>query len=192
MIADADGKARDELSGVLAAAGYEIRQVERGDEAVAVAREQRPSVAILEIPLPVLSGYEVCRTLKSEHGSGVAVMFLSGERTESYDRVAGLLVGADDYVVKPYAADELLARVRGLLLRTRPLNDSVRSALTRRESEVLRLLSQGLTQHEIASRLSIKPKTVATHIEHVLQKLGVHSRAQAVAVAFRDDVAVVP
>jgi DNA-binding NarL/FixJ family response regulator len=72
------------------------------------------------------------------------------------------------------------------------LNDSVRSALTRRESEVLRLLSQGLTQHEIASRLSIKPKTVATHIEHVLQKLGVHSRAQAVAVAFRDDVAVVP
>lgn len=160
-----------------------------GDEAVAVAREKNPSVAILEIPLPVLSGYEVCRALKFEHGSGVAVMFLSGQRTESYDRVAGLLVGADDYVIKPYAADELLARVRSLHLRTRPLGPSVRATLTRRESEVLRMLSQGLTQHEIAGRLSIKPKTVGTHIEHVLQKLGVHSRAQAVALAFRDDVA---
>ena len=192
LIADADGKARDELTGVLLAAGYEVQQAASGDEAVAVAREIHPSVAILEIPLPVLSGYEVCRALKFEHGSGVAVMFLSGQRTESYDRVAGLLVGADDYVIKPYAPDELLARVRSLQLRARPLGPSVRATLTRRESEVLRLLSQGLTQHEIASRLSIKPKTVGTHIEHVLQKLGVHSRAQAVAVAFRDDMAVVP
>ena len=192
LIADADGKARDELTGVLLAAGYEVQQAASGDEAVAVAREIHPSVAILEIPLPVLSGYEVCRALKFEHGSGVAVMFLSGQRTESYDRVAGLLVGADDYVIKPYAPDELLARVRSLQLRARPLGPSVLATLTRRESEVLRLLSQGLTQHEIASRLSIKPKTVGTHIEHVLQKLGVHSRAQAVAVAFRDDMAVVP
>ncbi len=189
LIADVDANARDELAGVLFAAGYQVQQAASGDQAVAVARESRPSVAILEIPLPVLSGYEVCRALKAEHGSGVGVMFLSGARTESYDRVAGLLVGADDYLIKPYAADEMLARVRALQVRTRPLAGAVRDTLSPRESEVLRLLSQGLAQHEIADRLSIKPKTVGSHIEHVLQKLGVHSRAQAVALAFREDVA---
>jgi two-component system nitrate/nitrite response regulator NarL len=191
LIADVDANARDELADVLFAAGYEVQQAASGDQAVAVARQNHPAVAILEIPLPVLSGYEVCRALKAEHGSGVGVMFLSGVRTESYDRVAGLLVGADDYLVKPYAADELLARVRALQVRTRPLARLARETLSRRESEVLRLLSQGLTQHEIADRLSITPKTVGSHIEHVLQKLGVHSRAQAVAVALREDIAEV-
>ena len=160
-----------------------------GSEAIALAQEGEPSVAILEIPLEVLSGYEVCRALKSSRGSAVSVLFLSGARTESYDRVAGLLVGADDYLVKPYAADELLVRVRRLEARARPMSTGAREKLTRRESDVLRLLAQGLTQDEIAGRLEISSKTVSTHIEHVLRKLGVHSRAQAVALAFRDDAA---
>ena len=187
LIADSDDSVRADLEGVFVAAGFEVHQAMTGDAAVALARTSQPSVAILEIPLPILSGYEVCRALKFEHGSAMAVMFLSGQRTESYDRVAGLLLGADDYVVKPYAADELLARVRTLQARTRPLSGTARESLTRRESEVLRLLAQGLTQPEIAGRMTIKSKTVGTHIEHVLQKLGVHSRAQAVAVAFRDE-----
>ena len=188
LVADDDGSARVELASLLAAAGYTVHQAARGDEAVAVARDTHTSIAILEIPLPTLSGYEVCRALKHERGSEVAVMFLSGKRTESYDRVAGLLVGGDDYMVKPYAPDEVLARVRGLEARTRPLSGAVRATLSRRESEVLRLLSQGLTQGEIARRLVIQPKTVGSHIEHLLKKLGVHSRAQAVALAFRDEV----
>jgi DNA-binding NarL/FixJ family response regulator len=187
LIADGDDEARAELAGVLELAGYTVRQAATGDEAVAAAREEQPAVAILEIPLEVLSGYEVCRALKSELGSGFPVVFLSGLRTESYDRVAGLLIGADDYLVKPYAPDELLARVRRLEARSRPLVGAARTKLTRRESEVLRLLAQGMTQDEIAIRLTISPKTVSTHIEHVLRKLGVHSRAQAVALAFRDE-----
>ena len=144
-------------------------------------------MAILEIPLSVLSGYEVCRSLKSELGAMFPVLFLSGVRTESYDRVAGLLVGADDYVVKPYAPDELLARVRLLEPRARASAGVSRTDLTRREGEVLQLLAHGLTQHEIAVHLGISPKTVGTHIENVLRKLGVHSRAQAVALVFRRD-----
>jgi two-component system nitrate/nitrite response regulator NarL len=188
LIADADAKARRRLADVLETAGYDVFQATSGTEAISVAREFAPGVAILEIPLANLSGYEVCRALKSEFGSAIAVLFLSGVRTEAYDRVAGLLIGGDDYLVKPYAPDELLVRLRRLQVRTRPLPGTVQSTLTRRELEVLRLLAQGLTQHEIAGRLEIKPKTVGTHIEHVLQKLGVHSRAQAVALAYRDDV----
>jgi DNA-binding NarL/FixJ family response regulator len=189
LIADGDRAARAEVAALLEAAGYDVLQAERGDEAIALAQEGEPSVAILEIPLEVLSGYEVCRALKSTRGPAVSVLFLSGARTKSYDRVAGLLVGADDYVVKPYAPDELLVRVRHLESRARPLAATASEKLTRRESEVLRLLAQGLTQDEIAGRLEISPKTVSTHIEHVLRKLGVHSRAQAVALAFRDDAA---
>lgn len=189
LVADGDGKARAKLANLLESAGYDVLLAEGGDEAIALAQEGEPSVAILEIPLDVLSGYEVCRALKSARGPAVSVLFLSGERTESYDRVAGLLVGADDYLVKPYAADELLVRVRRLEARARPLSTGAREKLSPRESHVLRLLAQGLTQDEIAGRLEISPKTVGTHIEHVLQKLGVHSRAQAVALAFRDDAA---
>jgi DNA-binding NarL/FixJ family response regulator len=188
LIADADRDARNELARVLESAGYEVWHADTGEEAITIARDARPAVAILEIPLPVLSGYEVCRALKAEHGSDIAVLFLSGQRTEPYDRVAGLMVGADEYLVKPYAVDELLARLRKLPSRARLLAESVQDSLTPRESEVLRLLALGLTQHEIARRLAIKPKTVGSHIEHILQKLGVHSRAQAVALAFREDV----
>jgi DNA-binding NarL/FixJ family response regulator len=187
LIADADDEARAELTTVLEAAGYAVHHAASGDVAIAIARERKLAVVILEVPLPVLSGYEVCRSLKVEHGSALPILFLSGERTEPYDRAAGLLIGADDYVTKPFAADELLARLRRLQAGSRPLSASVIASLTRRESEVLRLLSQGLAQPEIAERLEIKPKTVGTHIEHLMQKLGVHSRTQAVALALHED-----
>ena len=78
-------------------------------------------------------------------------------------------------LVKPFAPDELVARVRALLRRTEAGSGNGRAHLTGRELEVLRLLADGLEYREIAERLVISPKTVATHIEHVLGKLGVHS-----------------
>jgi len=188
LVADDDRKARGEVVALLESAGYTVREASQGDEAIALAREERPALAILEIPLPVLSGYEVCRALKTELGSDFPILFLSGQRTESYDRVAGLMVGADDYLVKPYAPDELLARLRALEVRSRPAVGAIRSSLTPRESEVLLLLAEGLTQQDIAERLTISPRTVGTHIDHVLGKLGVHSRAQAVALLLRDEI----
>jgi DNA-binding NarL/FixJ family response regulator len=106
--------------------------------------------------------------------------------------VAGLLLGADDYLVKPFEADELLARLRRSLRRHKVLRafrngaPSPLAALTVRESEVLALLAEGLTQAEIATRLVLSPRTVGTHIQHILSKLEVHNRAQAVALALRN------
>ncbi|HLM35254.1 MAG TPA: LuxR C-terminal-related transcriptional regulator, partial [Gaiellaceae bacterium] len=82
--------------------------------------------------------------------------------------------------------DELLARVRRLASRSARRPSGVGYDLTRREREVLRLLAAGISQEGIASRLFISPKTVATHIQRVIGKLGVHSRAQAVALAHRE------
>ena len=95
MIADEDPTSRDQLARVLEAAGYEILQVASGEEVLEAVREIRPSIVLLEIPLGGLSGYEVCRALRAE-ASEMPIVFVSGSRTESYDRVAGLLVGADD------------------------------------------------------------------------------------------------
>jgi DNA-binding NarL/FixJ family response regulator len=186
LLADGDAGERARLAALLRSAGFEAVEASRGDEAVAVARNGLPALAILEVPLDVLSGYEVCRVLKSELGPEFPVVFLSGQRTESYDRVAGLLIGADDYLVKPYAADELLARVRLLASRSQPAHATTRqTTLTPREEEVLALLADGLRQHDIATRLGISSRTVGTHIEHILRKLGVSSRAQAVSLALR-------
>jgi DNA-binding NarL/FixJ family response regulator len=186
LVADEDATSRAQLARVLEAAGYDVTQARSGEEALHAAREVRPCIALLEIPLGNLSGYEVCRALREE--TGVPIVFVSGSRTESYDRVAGLLVGADDYIVKPYAPDELLTRVRNLVRRSRPLTQSVSAKLTKREREVLGLLAEGLRQDEIAERLFISRKTVGTHVENILRKLGVRSRTQAVALAYREEL----
>jgi DNA-binding NarL/FixJ family response regulator len=185
LVADADDGARAQLASLLLSAGYPVVEASSGEEALAAVRRTNPCAALLEIPLGGLSGYEVCRTVREELGESLPVMFVSGVRTESYDRVAGLLVGASDYLVKPYAPDELLTRVRNLLRLSRPLPSAIFEKLTRREREVLQLLADGLRQEEIAQRLFITRKTVGAHVVNVLRKLGVKSQAQAVAMAYR-------
>ena len=184
LVVDDDAAQRELISTVLGRAGFSTVDAANGEEAMAAARRHQPRLVVLDVLLPDVSGYEVCHRLRDEFGSTVSIVFLSGERTEGLDRAAGLLVGADDYLVKPFSPDELLARVR-VRLPAAPEEPSLPSDLTKRELEVLRLLSDGLSQKEIASSLVISSKTVAAHIQHILGKLGVHSRAQAVAQAYR-------
>ena len=184
LVVDDDDGHRELISTVLGRAGFSTVDAANGEDAMAAARRHQPRLVVLDVRMPDLSGYEVCRRLRDEFGDTVSIMFLSGERTEGFDRAAGLLVGADDYLVKPFSPDELLARVR-LRLPAAPKEPPVPSDLTKRELEVLGLLAEGLSQKEIAGGLVISSKTVAAHIQHILGKLGVHSRAQAVAHAYR-------
>jgi DNA-binding NarL/FixJ family response regulator len=187
LVVDDDELFVDSVCTLLDAAGYRSVAAATGEEALRIAREESPLVVLLDIQLPKLNGYEVCRALREEFGRTLAVAFVSGTRTEAVDVSSGLHVGADDYLVKPCDPSELVARVAALMRRVQP-NGANHRNLTSREAEVLRLLSDGLEQKAIAGRLSISPKTVAIHIEHILGKLHVHSRAQAVAVAYREDL----
>jgi len=185
---DDDDALRAFVCEVLLHAGYSTAETNSGRDAADLVRRERPALLILDVHLPVLSGYEVCRRVRDE-GSTPPILFISGERTEPLDRAAGLLLGGDDYLVKPFAVDELLARVRGLLRRS----DNGHSArLTRRELEVMLLLAEGLGHMEIGRRLVISPKTVGTHVEHIYEKLGVHNRAEALAAAYRQRVLAPP
>jgi DNA-binding NarL/FixJ family response regulator len=192
LIVDDDPTVRRLIATLLERAGYETVEAGSGEEGLELARQHSPRLVLLDINLPGTSGYAVCHELRQTLGQQFPIIFLSGERTESFDRVAGLLIGADDYVTKPFDSDELIARVSRMLDRLdhqRPQTpDADLYGLTPRECEVLGLLVDGLSQPEIAERLYLSPKTVGTHIQRIMGKMGVKSRTQAVAVAAREGV----
>ena len=100
--------------------GYLVERVERGDDAELRLAEATPDLVILDWMLPGVSGLEICRRLRArEETRGLPVIMLTA-RGEEAERVRGLSVGADDYVVKPFSVPELMARVRSLLRRARP------------------------------------------------------------------------
>jgi DNA-binding response OmpR family regulator len=100
--------------------GYEVHEASTAGRALAVAAHERPAAVLLDVHLPDMSGYEVCRRLRDDFGDDIAIVFLSGKRTEEFDRTAGMLLGADDYIVKPFRVGELIARARAFLRRRGP------------------------------------------------------------------------
>jgi DNA-binding NarL/FixJ family response regulator len=163
-----------------------------GAEALEAAGDARPSLVVLDVRLPDMSGLEVCRELHEKLGEDLPVILVSGEKMDSLDRSAGLLLGADDYFVKPVEPSHFIGRVRRLVGKVRRSrlaahpNGASGRGVTPREQEVLVLLAQGDSRAEIASQLVISPRTVGSHIQNLLTKFGVHSQAQMVAAAYRE------
>jgi DNA-binding NarL/FixJ family response regulator len=183
LVVDADEDELERTSNVLRQSGYVVLGTSDGEDALEMALRERPSAVILEVDLPELCGYELCRALRAEFGEDLPIVFASGIRKESFDRVAGLLLGADDYLAKPFSADELLTRVRKLINRSPDSISGALQTLTSREQEVLRLLARGLSQKQIAARLYISGNTVKSHTDHIFAKLRVRSRAELIALA---------
>jgi len=104
--------------------GYEVLVANRGNEALDICRTKLPNVVVLDIQLPDIDGYEVCRSLRSNtRTSYVPIIFLT-QKDERSDKIAGLELGADDYITKPFDIEELKLRVEGAIRR------SLREALT--------------------------------------------------------------
>jgi two-component system phosphate regulon response regulator PhoB len=104
----------------LEAEGYVVESVARGDEAELRLAESAPDLVILDWMLPGVSGIEICRRLRARDATRTLPVIMVTARREESERVRGLAVGADDYVVKPFSVIELMARVRALLRRSRP------------------------------------------------------------------------
>jgi two-component system nitrate/nitrite response regulator NarL len=186
LVVDDDQRFREMVRAVLERAGFAVAAAADADAALAAVGEARPHLGLLEVELSGASGFELYQELRDRLGEGLPIIFVSGEQTDPHDRVAGLLLGADDYLVKPIDPDELIARVRRSL---RPRSDPAMGrakldlpTLTAREQEILALLAEGKSSAEIARELVISVRTVGTHVQHILGKLGVHTRAQAVAL----------
>jgi DNA-binding response OmpR family regulator len=179
---------------------YEVLSASDGETGYRMALEKKPDLLILDLMLPKMSGFEVCRSLRAQ--SFVAPILMLTARGEEADRVLGLDLGADDYVTKPFSVRELLARVRALLRRTEKpeqlpdqirfdgvvvdfrrfeaLKDGAPVEMTRKEFGLLRLLAskagEALTREDLLNGVwgyesYPNTRTVDTHIASLRAKL---------------------
>lgn len=118
LIAEDDRSVRQSLQRALRYEGYDINLAVDGAEALEAVKDDRPDVLVLDIMMPYVDGLSVCRRIRAK-GDDLPILMLTAKH-EISDRVAGLDAGADDYLVKPFALEELLARLRALLRRTAP------------------------------------------------------------------------
>ena len=117
MVVDDDQDLAEMLSIVLNGAGIDVDLVGRGDEVLEVFRNNPPDLVLLDVMLPGIDGFELCRNIRKS--SDVPIVMVTA-RADTHDVVAGLEAGADDYLTKPFAPKELAARIRALLRRVRP------------------------------------------------------------------------
>jgi two-component system OmpR family response regulator len=115
LVVDDEKSISDLIATSLRFVGFDVRTASTGSEALTVAEEFKPQAVVLDVMLPDLDGFEVCRQLRSE-GLNIGVLFLTA-KDGMEDKVAGLTIGGDDYMTKPFSLEELVARLRALLRR---------------------------------------------------------------------------
>jgi len=176
-----------------------VGEASSAEEALSIAPMLRPDLVLLDIDLAGLSGIEAVRELAPRlPGTKIVMLTVSMDRR---DLLGAVRHGAYGYLTKDLSGDALLRAVRGIRQGDLPMSrahaatvvehlargsgakgsegDRIEELLSTRESEVLRLLTEGLTDREIAGALAISPRTVESHVSNVLRKLGVRNRAEA-------------
>jgi len=116
LIVEDDANLRETLKYNLRKDGYDVFTAGDGEQAIEVARREKPDLLILDIMLPKINGFEVCRILRKEMTMPILMLTAKADET---DKIVGLEIGADDYMTKPFSMRELLARVRAMLRRTK-------------------------------------------------------------------------
>jgi DNA-binding NarL/FixJ family response regulator len=203
LLADDHAMLRDGVRMVLEAhPGFEVvGTADNGREAVALAHTLHPDIAVLDVAMPELNGLDATREIRA-CCPDTEIVILSMHEGEDYLREA-LRAGAAGYVLKRAAAKELVGAIQAVqrgesyldpaLTRTL-ISDYVRKveradlpadALTERELEVLKLVAEGLTNRQIAAKLSISIKTVQSHRANLMDKLDLHDRTELVRYAIR-------
>jgi DNA-binding NarL/FixJ family response regulator len=179
-----------------------VAEAADGETALVLIREYQPDVAVLDIQMPGISGIEVTRQLRSG-GNAVGVLILTAYDDDPFI-MAGIEAGANGYVLKSAAPEEIVRAVRAVYEGQSAVDPAVASkliqylsgrstaaarkvpeALTDREVEVLALVAQGLTNRAIGRKLGISDRTVQGHLANIFAKLGASSRTEAVMSAVK-------
>ncbi|MBN1979283.1 MAG: response regulator transcription factor [Anaerolineae bacterium] len=162
LIVEDDLTLRETLEYNLVRQGYEVHTAADGRAALEIARQEQPDLLVLDVMLPGLDGFEVCRVLRQEMSAPILMLTA---RDEEVDKVVGLEIGADDYMTKPFSMRELLARVKAQLRRVRLTREEMTSAaeggVVEEEKIVVGDLTIDLARHEALlgkEPLSLKPK----------------------------------
>jgi DNA-binding NarL/FixJ family response regulator len=181
-----------------------------GAEAVRLSKEHNPDVVLMDVRMPTLDGIEATRQICDGDGDGPRILILTTFDLDEYVYDA-LGAGASGFLLKDVPAETLFEAVRVIaageallapaitrrliaeFARIGPRPQAARNGLdelTPRETEILALVAEGLSNREIAVRLVVSEETVKTHVSHVLRKLGLRDRAQAVVVAYESGLVV--
>jgi DNA-binding response OmpR family regulator len=147
LIAEDDHDIAELISHYLTKAGWSVHVARTGDQALAYVRNHGVDVVILDLMLPGMSGFEVCKALRAERATAHLPVLMLTARTEESDRVKGLELGADDYISKPFSPNELVARVRAVVRRARRAEPA---------GQVLRLgpIEVDLSKHTVSTMAS--------------------------------------
>ena len=169
LVIDDDPRLTSALRRTLSYEGYQVSSATNGESALAQIRLKPPDLVILDLMLPGIDGLEVCRRLRGA-GEQLAILMLTA-RDAVMDRVTGLELGADDYLVKPFATEELLARIKALLRRSSP-PDVAREILqyadleldttTRQARRGERVIELSTTEYELLAMFLRNPRIVLT------------------------------
>ena len=172
--------------------GYEVVTAENGREALEILASELPDMIICDIMMPEMDGYGfVAELRKQNQASWIPVLFLSA-KGQSQDRIKGLNLGADVYMVKPFEPEELVAQVESSLKQsgrliqhgdTGTLNDTMIQVnpsveLTPTEVKVVQLVAKGLANKDIAQQMNLSQRTVESHVSNMLGKTGLNNRTE--------------
>ena len=183
--------------------GYQVFTATNGREGLKIVGQELPNMIICDVMMPEMDGYAFIQEIRQNpYTDWIPVMFLSA-KGQSQDRVKGLNIGADVYMVKPFEPEELVAQVESTLKQAHRLmghshkktEDSPRIQvpinveLTPTETRVVGLVAQGMSNREIAQQLQVSQRTIESHVSNMLNKTGLHNRTELSRWAMENDMA---
>jgi DNA-binding NarL/FixJ family response regulator len=203
LLIEDQAQMRENLILTLEMEGFKVRWAENGRSGVELARAEPPDLVLCDVMMPELDGYGVLQALRADPGTATVPFIFLTAKGEKLDQRAGMNLGADDYLVKPVAREELLAAIQARLRRQRQHEERATEQLSRvtftpefasarpleslgispREAEVLLWIAQGKDNEEIGIILGASRNTVKKHVMRVLRKLGVENRNAAAVCA---------
>ena len=197
LIIEDQPQMRDNLATILEMENFQPLCAADGRSGVALARSERPDLILCDVMMPELDGHGVLRELRASKETALIPFIFLTARSEMADLRTGMNLGADDYLIKPFARLELLAAIASRLARRQQHRSDFHAefkspepleklGLTPREAEVLFWLAQGKTNPEISGILGAATATVKKHVEHVFTKLGVETRGAATLCALEE------
>lgn len=170
--------------------GYEVEAVGDGIQALKSLEQGKIfDIVLLDVMMPNMDGWQTLKAIRSNEDTKHLPVIMLTALSEDQKMVFGLKSGADDYVVKPFVLPNLLARMEAVLRRSKPQNETVAkktdllAPLTAKEKEVLKFVSQGFSNKEIADKMFVREVTIKTHLNSIFKKLKVTNRTQAVLVS---------
>jgi DNA-binding NarL/FixJ family response regulator len=209
LVVDDDLGTRLSISDYLELSGYSVIAAEEGEQALTMVEQHHPDLIVTDIVMPRMNGYELVRRVRQQPIFRLLPVILLTARTKTQERILGYQSGCDLYLPKPFELEELAAAIRNLLERSQIIQseyrlsqaDNIKSekshkhissktplafeSLTIREQEVLRLLTEGLSNIEIGEKLHLSPRTVEKYVSSLLRKTETSNRAQLVRFAIK-------